>query len=227
MMNSANTDRVAVLLSGGLDSCVLLAEQAAQSKMVHPIYVRQELVWEHVERHWVRQFLGALRSFNIEPLREIELPVRDVYNSHWSTTGERTPDHRSEDHEVYLPGRNLLLLAKTALFCALNQIPVIALGPLSGNPFPDSTPAFFSKFQEMASLALDFPLSVQTPFATLSKVEVIRKGKYLPLQLSFSCISPVGFDHCGACNKCAERRKSFQQAGVEDKTRYHALPKLA
>ncbi|MCI0621301.1 MAG: 7-cyano-7-deazaguanine synthase [Acidobacteria bacterium] len=225
-MSFSNGNRVAVLLSGGLDSCVLAADLAARARTVYPVYVRQGLLWESVERHWIDKFLEAVAEPNIKPLREIDLPVTDLYNSHWSTTGESTPGHRSGDHEVYLPGRNLLLLAKTALFCVLNEIPAAALGPLAGNPFPDSTPEFFSKFEEMASLALGFSLRVETPFATLSKAEVIWLGRHLPLELSFSCISPAGLDHCGACNKCAERRKSFQQAGVEDKTRYQSLPPL-
>jgi 7-cyano-7-deazaguanine synthase len=127
---------------------------------------------------------------------------------------------------VYLPGRNLLLLAKTSLYCALNEIPSAALGPLAGNPFADSTPEFFSRFGEMASLALGFSFTVETPFAKLTKADVIRLGRHLPLELSFSCIHPAGLNHCGVCNKCAERRRSFQEAGIEDKTRYESLPPL-
>lgn len=226
-MTGAKPDRIAVLLSGGLDSCVLMAEVAATTKKVYPVYIRQGLIWEPIERHWVNQFLNAVAIANVEPLREIDLPVMDVYDAHWSTTGQETPNHLSEDREVYLPGRNLLLLCKTALFCALNNIPVIALGPLSGNPFPDSTQQFFTNFEELAGMALAFPLSIQTPFLKLCKHEVIYRGRHLPLQLSYSCINPVGFAHCGTCNKCAERRRSFQLAGVEDKTRYHVLPRLS
>jgi 7-cyano-7-deazaguanine synthase len=174
----------------------------------------------------MKKFLAAVAVSNIEPLREIALPVTDLYNSHWSTTGELTPDHLSDDREVYLPGRNLMLLAKTSLYCALNGIPCVALGPLAGNPFADSTPEFFSRFGEMASLALSFSFTIETPFAKLTKADVIRLGRHLPLELSFSCIRPAGLNHCGACNKCAERRRSFQEADVEDKTGYENLPPL-
>jgi 7-cyano-7-deazaguanine synthase len=225
-MSPSNGNKVAVLVSGGLDSCVLAAHLAAKARRVYPVYVRQGLIWESVEQHWVKRFLTAVSEPNIEPLREIDLPVTDLYNSHWSTTGESTPDHLSDDREVYLPGRNLMLLAKTSLYCALNKIPSAALGPLAGNPFADSTPEFFSRFEAMASLALGFSFSVETPFAKLTKGDVIRIGRHLPLELSFSCIRPVGLDHCGSCNKCAERRKSFQEVGVEDKTRYVNLPPL-
>jgi 7-cyano-7-deazaguanine synthase len=225
-MTRSNGNKVAVLLSGGLDSCVLAAHLAATARTVYPVYVRQGLIWESVEQHWVKRFLTAVAEPAIEPLREIDLPVNDLYNSHWSTTGESTPNHLSDDREVYLPGRNLMLLAKTSLYCALNEIPSAALGPLAGNPFPDSTQEFFSRFEAMASLALGFSFSVETPFAKLTKADVIRIGSHLPLELSFSCIRPVGLEHCGSCNKCAERRKSFEEAGVEDKTRYESLPPL-
>ena len=226
-MNVSNGNKVAVLVSGGLDSCVLAAHLAAAGeRTVYPVYVRQGLLWETVEQHWMKKFLAAVAVANIEPLREIALPVTDLYNSHWSTTGESTPDHLSDDREVYLPGRNLMLLAKTSLYCALHGIPSVALGPLAGNPFADSTPEFFSRFGEMASLALSFSFVVETPFAKLTKADVIRLGRHLPLELSFSCIRPAGLKHCGACNKCAERRRSFQEADVEDKTGYENLPPL-
>ena len=226
-MKPSNGNKVAVLVSGGLDSCVLAAHLAAAGeRTVYQVYVQQGLLWEAVEQHWMKKFLAAVAAANIEPLREIALPVTDLYNSHWSTTGEFTPDHLSDDREVYLPGRNLILLAKTSLYCALNGIPSVALGPLAGNPFADSTPEFFSRFGEVASLALSFSFTIETPFAKLTKADVIRLGRHLPLELSFSCIRPAGLNHCGACNKCAERRRSFQEADVEDKTDYENLPPL-
>ena len=223
---NCENNRICILLSGGLDSCVLTAALARRAEQIYPVYVRSGLVWEGAELHWVRQFLSAVASKTIQPLKEISLPVEDVYNSHWSTTGDRIPNHLSRDGDVYLPGRNLILLAKTSLYCALSHIPVIALGPLKDNPFPDSTPEFFSKFQEMASQALIFKFQIVTPFFNLSKAEVIRLGKGLPLHLTFSCLNPVDHHHCGACNKCAERRRSFRLAEVEDKTEYDSLPTL-
>src|SRR5574341_2503992 len=98
-MNSSNSNKVAVLVSGGLDSCVLVAHLAARARTVYPIYVRQGLIWEAVEQHWMKRFLAAVAVPNIEPLCEIALPVTDLYNSHWSTTGESTPDHLSDDRE--------------------------------------------------------------------------------------------------------------------------------
>jgi 7-cyano-7-deazaguanine synthase len=219
--------KVCVLLSGGLDSSVLVAALAEKGQEVHPVYVRSGLVWEEVELHWVRQFLSALRSGAIKPLKEMSLPLEDIYHSHWSTVGDHVPDYLSDDREMYLPGRNLILLVKTCIYCALNQLRVVALGLLKGNPFPDSSIEFFAKFQQIVRQALTFDVNIVTPLFDLSKSEVIQMGRHLPLHLTFSCIRPIDHHHCGACNKCAERRRSFALAGIEDKTKYHSLPTLS
>jgi 7-cyano-7-deazaguanine synthase len=38
--------------------------------------------------------------------------------------------------------------------------------------------------------------------------------------LTFSCLAPQGRRHCGRCNKCAERKRAFRQAGIPDPTKY-------
>ena len=218
--------RACVLISGGLDSCVLLAHLAEQGWELTPLYVRAGLVWERVELKWIRKFLARLNYSGLQPLRQLSLPVEDTYQSHWSTTGQAVPGAHTEDSAVYLPGRNLLLLSKAAVYCSLNRIGVIALGLLKGNPFPDATPAFLHDLARLAGDALIHPLEIVTPFSRLSKTEVIDLGKALPLELTFSCIRPVGEKHCGGCNKCAERRRSFLEAGVQDRTDYHRLTGL-
>ena len=45
--------RACVLISGGLDSCVLLAHLAEQGRELTPLYVQAGLVWERVELIWL------------------------------------------------------------------------------------------------------------------------------------------------------------------------------
>ena len=158
----------------------------------------------------------------IRPLTVLELPIADVYGTHWSVSGTDTPDDTTPDDAVYLPGRNLLLLAKTTVWCALHDVGRIALGTLRGNPFTDASREFLSGLARSASLALGHQLEVLTPFAQLSKVEVLERGRGLPLEHTFSCVAPVGAAHCRTCNKCAERRKAFAEAGMDDRTSYAA-----
>jgi 7-cyano-7-deazaguanine synthase len=214
-------DELVVLTSGGVDSAILVASQAAQGHVVHPVYIRFGLAWEQVEEAFLRRFLDAIADLqDIRPLTVLELPIADVYGSHWSVSGADTPDETTPDEAVYLPGRNLLLLAKTTVWCALHGVGTIALGTLRGNPFADSTSEFLSGLGGLASRALGHQITVVQPFGQLTKAEVLALGRHLPLEETLSCVAPVGDLHCQTCNKCAERRKAFAEAGIDDRTRY-------
>jgi 7-cyano-7-deazaguanine synthase len=210
-----------VLVSGGVDSAVVLAEAARSGERVAPLYVRSGLVWEPAEMYWLGRFLETLEG--TEALTVLELPVADLYGDHWSLTGESPPDAESPDEAVYLPGRNLLLLAKSGVFAVQQGCRAIVMGPLAANPFPDGTRAFFDAMGGAIGIAMGLAgeLPVRTPLAGLKKAEVVRRGHGLRLDLTFSCLAPVdGRLHCGDCNKCAERRRGFAAAGVPDPTAY-------
>lgn len=219
-------EAVCVLTSGGLDSGVLIAELAKEFAHVYPVYVRCGLFWERAERYWLQRFLKKLRTDfpHVQPLTTLTMDLREIYGDHWSLTGKNVPDYDSDDFDVYLPGRNIILLAKTAVFCVLRGISTIATAPLSANPFPDGTPQFYQHIQSVLSEGMATALSVHIPFRQLSKEEVIRLGKDLPLELTFSCVCPKDRLHCGECNKCAERIKAFQAVGLADHTTYRHTP---
>ncbi len=208
-----------MLASGGLDSSVLLAELARNRRHVFPIYVRAGLRWERVELVVLRRFIAALRRDNIEPVAVLECPTVDISRDHWSVTG-KVPGYRASVASNYIPGRNLSLLTKAAMFCARNRIGEIAMAPLESNPFPDARPEFFRAFERAVKLGMELPLRVLTPFEGLEKSAVIKKGRALPLELTLSCANPRGSLHCGACTKCAERVQGFKTAGIADPTRY-------
>ena len=214
----------AVLVSGGLDSAILLGESLGRLEAVHPLYVRQGLFWEKVELAYLRRFCEAIQAPGLQPRVILDLPVADLYGTHWSITGQGVPDAQSPDEAVFLPGRNLLLLNKALLWCHLRQVPALALGVLGSNPFPDATEAFFAGYQKVVHQALGGRVEVRRPYAGLSKTEVMHRGRNLPLGLTFSCIHPGNGRHCGRCNKCAERRRAFADAGRDDPTEYQEEP---
>ncbi len=214
-----------VLLSGGLDSGVLIAQEAARGR-VHPAYVSVGLAWESAERAMLRALLDApVFRQQIEPLAELEFSMRDVYApSHWAVRGV-PPAYDTPDEDVYLVGRNLVLLTKAGVFAASRKASRIALGTLAHNPFPDATPHFFAAMSRALSLGLDQSVEVVTPFAGLQKSDVITLGHELgvPLEFTLSCMNPLPGElpvHCGLCSKCRERRDAFAASGVVDRTVY-------
>jgi 7-cyano-7-deazaguanine synthase len=215
------SSRSAVLLSAGLDSAVLAAAEARRGN-VHPIYVTAGLAWESEERAALGHLLAAPAYAGLAPLVRLSADAGDVYPStHWAMTGT-PPGYDTEDSDVYLAGRNVMLLGKTAVYCAQHAIGRIVIGPLAGNPFPDATPGFFAAMARALSIGLDWPIAIDAPFAERTKADVIRLGVALgvPFERTISCMKPRSALHCGRCSKCRERRDAFRDAGVTDPTEY-------
>lgn len=211
---------LAVLISGGLDSAVLLAEALKDHSSVHPLYVRSGLYWESVELDYLKRFLDAVRCPTLRPLAILEVPLADLYAGHWSIRGKDVPGSETPDEAVFLPGRNVWLLAKSMVWCHLRNVPTIALGTLAANPFPDATPAFMTALQKVVNTSVGGSVEIVRPYSALEKTDVVRRGKGLPLELTFSCLVPTDGMHCGCCNKCHERRQAFVESSVRDRTTY-------
>jgi 7-cyano-7-deazaguanine synthase len=182
-----------VLLSGGLDSAVLLAQEAERDR-VHPVYVSVGLAWEKAEQVMMRALLDApVFAGRLYPLCSVDFTMRDVYPpSHWAIRGT-PPAYDTPDEDVYLVGRNVVLLSKAAVLAATLKATRIALGTLANNPFPDATPHFFAAMSRALSLGLDYTIEIATPFVALHKEDVIRLGDSLgvPLEYTLSCMSPI------------------------------------
>jgi 7-cyano-7-deazaguanine synthase len=214
-----------VMLSGGLDSAVLAAEEA-RTYVVHPVYVAGGLAWEEAEQRVIRALLGRPPFSNaprpVQSLTRLEFSMRDVYpESHWAVAGH-PPAYDTPDEDVYLHGRNIALLSKAAVYAATRKISRIVVAPLAGNPFPDATPQFFAALNAAFSLGLAAPIDIAAPFAKFHKEDVVKLGHRLgvPFELTLSCMNPSEMTHCGLCSKCRERRDAFQVAGINDPTTY-------
>jgi 7-cyano-7-deazaguanine synthase len=214
-----------VLFSSGLDSAVLLAQAATvRDTHVQPVYVSTGLAWEAEERAAAARFAASLPG--LRPLAILAVEMRDVYAaSHWAVRGE-APDFDSADSEVYIEGRNIILLAKVAVYMAAIGSTRVWQGTLACNPFPDGNRTFFDSMQHSLTLGLAKTIVVETPFASIHKPEVIRLGQSLGVDftLTLSCMQPEGGVHCGKCSKCRERRDAFNEAGVADPTSYATPP---
>jgi 7-cyano-7-deazaguanine synthase len=218
---SAPEGPVAVLCSGGLDSAVLLVEVARLAGQAVPVFVHAGHIWEAAERAALERFIGAVNEPSILEIRELAVPMGDVYEADWSMTGQDAPSWDAPDEAVELRGRNLVLLSKALVLAAVESWPTVALGSLDGNPFPDATPSFCMKLAAAASEGLGTPLRIALPFRSLRKADVILRGAGLPLHLTLSCLRPeVDGRHCGACNKCRERVQAFAVADMPDRTVY-------
>src|SRR5207248_7084691 len=133
------------------------------------------------------------------PLVSLSVDMRDVYDrTHWSVTGQ-APAYHTADEDVYLPGRNIILISKAGVYCAAAGITRLVIGTLDHNPFPDATPAYRDAIERTLSLGLAHALKVDAPYGASRKADVIRKGITLgvPFEYTLSCMKPAHETHCG------------------------------
>ncbi len=219
----ATDEPVAALISGGLDSAVLLAALAAEGPVV-PVYVSCGLAWEPAERDAVQRLLEVVPRERVQPLVEFSMPLEDLYGDHWSVSGMGVPSAETPDSAVGLLGRNGVLSLKPLLWCGREGIGCLAIATLAGNPFADASEAFFSHLSDLISTATASSVRLVAPFRAVSKRQLVRSAAADVLEVSMSCMAPFRqtnrWHHCGSCNKCGERQRSFSEAGVPDPTSY-------
>ena len=120
MVRSEGGQGAAVLCSGGLDSAVLLADVARREagNSIFPIYVSVGLAWEQEELAMLGRLLRTPPFRDVQPVETLHFDMRDVYPpAHWAIRGE-PPGFDTPDEDVYLEGRNIVLLTKAAVFMA-------------------------------------------------------------------------------------------------------------
>ena len=157
----------------------------------------------------------------VDPLTRVEFTMRDVYPpTHWAIRGE-PPAYDTPDEDVYLTGRNLVLLTKAGVVAARHGAHRIALGPLAGNPFPDARPEFFASMSNSLSLGLDHAIEIATPFLEWEKEDVIKRGVELdvPLELTLSCMNPRRVQRVHGCIRCSRCRAAGASRACADALR--------
>ena len=213
---------------------MLLADAAAASRAgrqapVVALYVSVGFAWEPEERRVAAELIATAPFAGLAGFVELSFDMRDVFPAtHWAVRGT-PPAYDTPDEDVFIDGRNVILLSKAAVYMAAAVRPrpeavTLLIGPLAGNPFPDATPEFFAATAQALSLGLGMPIEVEAPLVAMRKADVIRRGQELgvPLELSLSCMNPKDGAHCGGCSKCRERRDAFSEAGVADPTIYRS-----
>ena len=210
------------LVSGGLDSCVALAEallrRGGEVAVLHAGYGQRT---EDRER---RAFAEIADHYGLGMRREVDLRyLRDLGGS--SLTDPTLPipggdHHDSEVPGTYVPFRNASLLSAAVAWAEVLGAGEVYCGAHSpGSPYPDTRPAFFRAFGRLvrAATPASVEIEVRTPLLHLDKAAIVRRGVTLeaPLHLTWSCYRQPA-PPCGACHSCLRRSQGFAAAGIPD-----------
>ena len=223
-----------VLVSGGMDSAVVLAIAREQGFAVHALSVRygQRHPSELDAAARVAKALGAvthktvnvdLRSIGGSALTDADIAVPTDVDGH--IIGQGIPS-------TYVPARNTIMLSvalgwaevlgATDLFCGVNAV------DYSG--YPDCRPEFIAGFEALANLATKAGVEgshfrVHAPLMRMSKADIAREGLRLGVDFAqtVSCYqADANGLACGHCDACHLRAQGFADAGILDPTYYIA-----
>jgi len=218
--------RAVVLLSGGMDSAVVLAMAIRRGFEAHALtfrYGQRHLVEVEAARN-VAAALGASRHV------VLDLDLASFGGSALTANGEipraAAGADRPEIPATYVPARNAVFLALAASFAeALAARDVfIGVSAVDYSGYPDCRPEFIRAFESALNLgtragATGFPLELHAPLLEMSKADTVRAGLALGVDfgLTRSCYDPEGGGTpCGRCDACRLRTRGFDGAGVAD-----------
>ncbi len=213
-----------VVLSGGLDSTVCMAEAAHAGGEVIALTVdygqrhrveleRAAAVAQHYSTEHILQRLD-LSAWGGSALTDAAI---DVPTAAQAAAGAGIP-------VTYVPGRNLIFLSLAVALAEARECDTVIIGvnALDYSGYPDCRPEFITSFNHTARLALRAGVDghgvlVTMPLINLSKADIVRRGVELgaPLQLTWSCYRGEA-QPCNDCDACALRAKGFAEAGVAD-----------
>jgi 7-cyano-7-deazaguanine synthase len=216
-----------VLLSGGLDSATVLAIARDRGFDCHA------LSFDYGQRHNVE--LKAARrvaeSLGAVEHRIVRLELGQFGGSALTDAAIAVPEGPTEGIPVtYVPARNTVMLALALAWAEVLRSRDILIGvnAVDYSGYPDCRPEFIAAFEHLANLATragveGARLRVHAPLQYLSKSEIILLGQKLGVDysLTVSCYQADAAGRaCGRCDACRLRRAGFEQAGLEDPTKY-------
>ncbi len=219
--------RAVVLLSGGLDSAVVLAIAGRDHEEVYALTVR------YGQRHAIE--VDCARSIAREAgVREHR--ILDVDLSSWGGSALTGDGDVPKDREIadattdipstYVPARNTILLSLALGWAEVLHAEAIYIGAHTQDAggYPDTRPEYLDAFERMSALATRAGLEgrgprIAAPLLRMSKAEVIATGRKLGVSFAktLSCYDPLPSGApCGRCDSCRLRAKGFEEAGAAD-----------
>lgn len=217
--------KVAVLLSGGLDSTTAL----------HWAHCHHEVVcalsFDYGSNHAARELECARRQAELLSLPYHQIDLRSI-SAHLQSAllsgAEAIPtaDYAEDNlRQTVVPFRNGIFLAIAAGIAESNGAEGIVIAAHGGDHalYPDCREDFMQAMASAISQGTYANLQILRPFITNTKEEITAIGATLGVDFAHTYSCYCGRElHCGQCATCRERKAAFNAAGVPDPTLYEA-----
>lgn len=200
-------EKVAVMFSGGIDSTTVVARLLQAKKDVTLI-----------------SFDDDSQFFNLREKPAIQR-IAEYYRLNHKVQFIRIMQTDDIQNGDYIPGWKSIMLMSAMAYCDARKIPKLLLGYHAHNAqYSDDSEPVIQRIARLYNETYHTQIEVISPFLGMAKEEVTQMACDLgvPIHLTFSCseLTPGGGIHCGYCNGCNERQKSFKKIGKEDTAYY-------
>ncbi len=216
-----------VLLSGGIDSTVLLHYVA--KRLGHtPIHA---LSFQYGQKHsrelaMARWQAGQLEQVASHDVIDLSVFQRIAGNATALVQGgpdvpalSSLTDAQLEQPPTYVPNRNMILLALAAAFAEARSCRHVFYGAQAQDRYGywDCTAEFVEQVNAVLALNRRNAVQILAPFAAKRKSEEVRLGLALGVDFShtWSCYRG-GAAPCRTCPTCVERERAFAEADIPD-----------
>ena len=217
-------EKIVVVLSGGMDSAVLLYHLLDAGHTVKTLSVNYGQ--RHVreldsaaalsERVGVEHRIADLRSIN--PL---------LGSNSLSSAEVEVPEGHYEAESMKMtvvPNRNMIMLSVAVGWALSLKFDAVAYGAHSGDHaiYPDCREEFADALDRAVGLCDWQGMKLLRPFVAMDKGEIAKRGAELavPFELTWTCYKG-GELHCGKCGACQERREAFATHEIDDPVAFH------
>ena len=224
---SKKSNKALVLLSGGLDSSVVLS--VCQEKG-YDIYA---ISFDYGQRHKVELEYAKFQATFFNCISH-EVFKMEFYGGSALTDDIKVPKNRdshsmSKDIPVtYVPSRNIVFLSFASGYAECHDIDNIFIGvnAIDYSGYPDCRKNFIDNFEKLINKSTKKGLEgskfkINNPLINLSKKDIIKLGHKngVDFSMTSSCYSPKLKKNCGVCDSCLLRKQGFEEAGLRDPAR--------
>lgn len=223
-------DKAVVILSGGLDSTVLLYDyvKALGAENVAAI------TFNYGQRH-SKEILCAEKTTKklgvMHKIIDMATIGSQLFTSALMDKDAELPTGKYADENLQstvVPNRNMIMVSLATAYAISFNATMVAYGAHSGDHsnYPDCRPEFIEKLRSVLAVCHFSSIVLETPYAHASKADIVKIGLDLnvPFEDTWSCYDGGEYP-CGDCTTDFDRLAAFQRNNAMDPLVYKKIPK--
>ncbi len=219
------SNRVVIILSGGLDSTTLL------HRLLTKKYEIFAVTFNYGQKHSKEIEYAKLtcQKLNI-PHKIVSLENINQAgffgNSSLTSTIDIPEGHYANKNmmSTVVPNRNMIMLSLAIAYAISIKSSEIYYGAHAGDHiiYPDCRPDFVSAMQNVAKYCHYWPIKIQAPYLHITKADIVKEGLQFNVDYSLTWTCYKGEEKaCGKCGSCTERLEAFSQNDSKDPIQYN------